>query len=97
MESMKEGLAGNLAIACSTEGLAGNLAIACSTTAGKYVLPQLAARFSLRHPKIQTTLLRCSPETVIPNMLSGDANLGVISYEIRDKEMELQKFFQDSI
>jgi DNA-binding transcriptional LysR family regulator len=84
MESMKE-------------GLAGNLAIACSTTAGKYVLPQLAARFSLRHPKIQTTLLRCSPETVIPNMLSGDANLGVISYEIRDKEMELQKFFQDSI
>jgi len=79
------------------EGIAGNLAIACSTTAGKYVLPQLAARFAFRHPKIQITLLRCSPETVIPNMLDGVANLGVISYEIRDKEMELQKFFQDSI
>ncbi len=84
MESMKK-------------GIAGNLYIACSTTAGKYVLPQLAARFSLRHPKIKTTLLRCSPETVISNMLDGNANLGVVSYEIRDKEMEMQKFFQDSI
>jgi DNA-binding transcriptional LysR family regulator len=79
------------------EGIAGNLSIACSTTAGKYVLPQLAARFAIRHPKIQIKLLRCSPETVIPNMLDGDANLGVISYEIREKGMELQKFFLDSI
>lgn len=79
------------------EGIAGNLSIACSTTAGKYVLPQLAARFSLRHPKIHTKLLRCTPATVVPKMLEGEANLGVISYEIRDKEMELQRFFQDSI
>lgn len=79
------------------EGIAGNLFIACSTTAGKYVLPQLAARFSLRHPNIRTTLLRCTPATVVPNLLDGEANLGVISYEIPDKEMELQRFFQDSI
>ena len=79
------------------EGIAGNLYIACSTTAGKYVLPQLAARFSIRHPKIQTTLLRCAPEIVVPNLLDGDANLGVVSYEIQDKEMELQRFFDDSI
>jgi DNA-binding transcriptional LysR family regulator len=79
------------------EGIAGNLYIACSTTAGKYVLPQLAARFSLRHPKIHTTLLRCTPATVVPNLLEGEANLGVISSEIREKEMELQPFFQDSI
>jgi DNA-binding transcriptional LysR family regulator len=79
------------------EGIAGNLSIACSTTAGKYVLPQLAARFAIRHPKIQIKLLRCSPETVVPNMLDGEANLGVVSYEIREKGMELQKFFLDSI
>jgi DNA-binding transcriptional LysR family regulator len=79
------------------EGIAGNLAIACSTTAGKYVLPQLAARFSLRHPKIRTTLLRCAPATVVPNLFDGKANLGVVSYEIRNNEMELQRFFQDSI
>ncbi len=79
------------------QGISGNLLIACSTTAGKYVLPLLAARFSVRHPKTQITLLRCSPETVVPNLLEGEANLGVISYELVDKELEMQKFFQDSI
>ncbi len=79
------------------QGIAGDLCIACSTTAGKYVLPQLAARFSMRHPKIRMTLLRCAPATVVPNLLEGIANLGVISSEIPDKELELQRFFQDSI
>ncbi len=79
------------------EGIAGNLEIACSTTAGKYVLPQLAARFTLRHPNISTKLLRCTPTSVVLNLLGGEANLGVVSYEIPGKEIELQRFFQDSI
>lgn len=79
------------------EGLAGNLQIACSTTAGKYVLPQLAARFSIRHPKISTRLLRCTPGTVITNLLDREANLGVVSYELPGKEIEIQEFFKDHI
>ncbi len=79
------------------EGIAGNLQIACSTTSGKYVLPLLAARFSIRHPKVRTKLLRCTPASVIVNLLEGDANLGVVSYEIPGKEIELQEFFHDLI
>jgi DNA-binding transcriptional LysR family regulator len=78
-------------------GMAGNVVIACSTTAGKYVLPQLAARFSIRHPKVRTRLLRCNPDTVIDNLLDGDANLGVVSYEVPNGEIEQQPFFQDRI
>jgi len=79
------------------EGIAGNLQIACSTTAGKYVLPQLAARFTLRHPKIRTKLMRCTPGSVIPNLLEKEANLGVVSYEMPRKEIEIQEFFKDLI
>jgi DNA-binding transcriptional LysR family regulator len=79
------------------EGIAGNLQIACSTTAGKYVLPQLAARFSLRHPNIQTKLMRCTPISVVPNLLEKEANLGVVSFEIPGKEIEIQEFFKDRI
>lgn len=79
------------------EGMAGNLQIACSTTAGKYVLPHLAARFSIRHPNVRTKLLRCTPTSVALNLLEGDANLGVVSYEIPGKEIELQEFFDDLI
>ena len=59
------------------EGIAGTLRIACSTTAGKYILPQLAARFSHRYPGIQVSILRCTPEYISPRLLEGEANLGV--------------------
>ena len=79
------------------QGIAGNLNIACSTTAGKYVLPQLAARFARRHPNIRTKLMRCTPGSVIPNLLEREANLGVVSYELPGKEIEIQEFFKDRI
>ncbi len=34
---------------------------------------------------------------VVMNLMEGDANLGVVSYEIPGKEIELQEFFQDWI
>ncbi len=79
------------------EGIAGSLRIACSTTAGKYILPQMAARFSQRYQGVQVTVLRCAPVKVISNMLDAEANLGVVSYEVYDEDIELQEFFEDSI
>ena len=78
-------------------GIVGHLRIACSTTAGKYVLPQLAARFCQRYPRIHVSILACMPELVTHRLLDGEANLGVVSYEIDDPGMEYQEFFKDSI
>ncbi|KAA3647305.1 MAG: LysR family transcriptional regulator [Chloroflexi bacterium] len=79
------------------EQIIGQLRIACSTTAGKYILPQLAARFKLNHPGIQVSILACTPEHVIPRLLDGEANLGVVSYEAHVQGLEAQKFFIDYI
>jgi len=79
------------------DGVVGQLRVACSTTAGKYVLPQLAARFCHRYPGIQVSISRCNPESVIPQLLENDANLGVISHELLDENFELQEFFEDQI
>ena len=76
----------------------GHLRIACSTTAGKYVLPQLAARFCLKYPGIQISILACTPEQVMPRLLEGEANLGVVSsYDYCQGNFECQEFFNDSI
>ena len=78
-------------------GIVGHLRIACSTTAGKYVLPQLAARFCQLFPRIHVSILSCMPTHVTHRLLEGDANLGVVSYEIDDQSLEYQDFFDDSI
>jgi DNA-binding transcriptional LysR family regulator len=79
------------------EEIAGELRISCSTTAGKYILPQLAARFCIRYPGIKTRILACGPEHAALNLLEGEAHIGVVSSEINDTSLESQKFFRDTI
>ncbi|HVN15503.1 MAG TPA: LysR family transcriptional regulator [Anaerolineales bacterium] len=85
------------AMMSSLQEVAGELRIACSTTAGKYILPQLAARFRLRYPGIQMRIPACAPEKVALDLLNGDAHLGVLSREVNDTNLEIQEFFHDTI
>jgi len=77
--------------------IVGELRIACSTTAGKYILPQMAARFSQQYPGIHVRILACGPEQATLNLLDGEAHLGVVSTEVDDTSLESQKFFRDVI
>jgi DNA-binding transcriptional LysR family regulator len=78
--------------------IVGQLRIACSTTTGKYILPQFAARFRSKHPGVHVSILSCTSEHVIPNLLESDANLGVVSYDVCGSDnLECQEFFEDHI
>jgi DNA-binding transcriptional LysR family regulator len=77
--------------------VAGQLRIACSTAAGKYVLPQLAARFKEKYPRIQVTILTCTSEQIVPRLLKSEADLGVVSYEVLEQGIESQHFITDTV
>jgi DNA-binding transcriptional LysR family regulator len=79
------------------EEVVGGLYIACSTTAGKYILPQLAARFRQRYPGIQISIPACASDKVTLDLLNGNAHLGVLSREVYDPKLETQEFFHDRI
>jgi LysR family transcriptional regulator, low CO2-responsive transcriptional regulator len=79
------------------DSIVGELRIACSTTAGKYILPQLAARFSLQYPTIKVRILACGPENASLQLLEGEAHLCVVSTEVSDPGLEAQEFFGDTI
>jgi len=79
------------------EDIVGELRISCSTTAGKYVLPQMAARFCQRFPAVNVHILPCMPEDIAIKLLEGEAHVGVLSREILDSSLESQLFFHDTI
>lgn len=85
------------AMMSSLQAAGGELRIACSTTAGKYVLPQLAARFRQRYPDVRVRIPACAPEQVALELVRGDAHVGVLSREVRDPNLEVQEFFRDQI
>jgi DNA-binding transcriptional LysR family regulator len=75
----------------------GELRISCSTTAGKYVLPQLAARFCRLYPGVNVRILSCTPEDVTIKLLGGEVHIGVLSHEILATALESQEFYRDTI
>lgn len=77
--------------------IVGHLRIACSTTSGKYILPMLAARFRTRYPWVQITILTCTSENVVSRLLEEHANIGVLSRESFNEDLESQLFFTDQI
>ena len=79
------------------ENVAGKIRIACSTTTGKYILPLVAARFRVRHPQVQVSILGCTQEYVIPRLLEQGADLGVVSYDACGGTFECQEFIADHI
>jgi LysR family transcriptional regulator, low CO2-responsive transcriptional regulator len=86
------------AMMASIQGdVVGELRFACSTTAGKYVLPQMAARFCQLYPGVKVYILACMPEDVTLRLLEGKAHIGVLSREILVAGLESQAFFRDTI
>lgn len=77
--------------------ITGHLKIACSTTAGKYILPQLAARFREKNPGVRISILPCTQENIALKLLTDEADLGVASVEMGQDGLECQHFFTDHI
>jgi len=77
--------------------IAGQLRISCTTTPGKYVLPHLAARFRKQYPGVQIFIQPCDLEEMSSRLLSEDVDLGVVSSEVRENDLECQYFFTDHI
>lgn len=79
------------------EEVTGKVRIACTTAAGKYILPQLGARFRQMHPYVHFSILSCTQEDAIDKILEEDADLSVVSSESFSDRIETQHFFTDRI
>jgi len=79
------------------EDTSGRLRISCTTAAGKYILPQLAARFIRRYPHVQISIFSSRQEDVTNRLMDEKADLSVVSFEAGGNDLECQYFFTDHI
>lgn len=75
----------------------GHLKIGCSTTAGKYILPQLVARFRRMHPRVHVTVHTAGRDHVIQMLYDGVAHISVVSSQVNSRDIEIQPFFTDRV
>ncbi len=75
----------------------GNLSIACSTTVGKYILPRLVAGFQRRYPDVRVTVNVMSRRAALEWLLSGRAEIAVVSAKPNHGELEFAPFLEDQV
>ena len=75
----------------------GHLKIGCSTTAGKYILPQLVARFRQMHPRVQVTIITSGRDQVMQMLHDGITHISCISSLINRRDVEFKPFFTDRV
>ncbi|MFL7894317.1 MAG: LysR substrate-binding domain-containing protein [Anaerolineales bacterium] len=75
----------------------GEFEIGCSTASGKYLLPNLIARFRRIFPLVRINVLVTSRHRVINKLLSGEIGMGISSRRIDHRELEYKDFFSDEV
>jgi DNA-binding transcriptional LysR family regulator len=75
----------------------GEFEIGCSTASGKYLLPNLIARFRKLHPLVRINVLVASRRSVIKKLISGEIAMGISSRKIDHRELEYKDFFTDEV
>ena len=73
----------------------GHLKIGCSTTAGKYILPQLIARFRRMHSRVQVTVFTAGRDQVMDMLCDGMTHISVVSSLVPCRDAEFKPFFGD--
>jgi DNA-binding transcriptional LysR family regulator len=76
----------------------GHLIVCCSTTPGKYILPNLLARFHRKHPQVRVTCQVSSQSEALRSVAEGDAHFALFSISHNHQaDLEAISFLCDPI
>jgi DNA-binding transcriptional LysR family regulator len=75
----------------------GEFEIGCSTASGKYLLPNLIARYRRMYPLVRINVLVTSRDSVIKKLVSGEVAMGISSRRIDHRDLEYKDFFSDEV
>jgi DNA-binding transcriptional LysR family regulator len=86
------------AVMSGLEGLVvGELCVACGTTAGKYVLPQLIARYRQQCPDVQVTITMLCRRSAADWVVEGRADIALMSAEVMHRDLETRAILEDDV
>ncbi len=76
----------------------GHLIVCCSTTPGKYILPNLLARFHRKHPQVRVTCQVSSQTEALRSVAEGESHFALFSVNhARYPDIEVISFLCDPI
>src|ERR1700722_8426311 len=84
-------------IARMRSDLSGTLVMATGATATRHLLPPVMVDLRARHPGIDLRVLTGNTADLIPGLLDGSIDLGLLTAPIRDPHLQSRFFFRDRL
>jgi DNA-binding transcriptional LysR family regulator len=76
----------------------GHLIVGCSTTPGKYILPQILAKFHQLYPFVRATCLVASQTEAVKKVMAGEAHFTLFSIPaVGNSELEIRHIMCDPV
>jgi len=96
-ERSLESLRGGAALVSElAEGVTGELVIGSAPAVSAYVLPELLARYSARHPDVRLLVRTHHSEELVAMVVRGEIHLAVVR-ELRDARVRMRPLFEDEL
>jgi DNA-binding transcriptional LysR family regulator len=77
--------------------ISGTLVLATGATATRHLLPPVMVDLRARHPGIDLRVLTGNTVDMIPGLLDGSIDLGLLTASIRDPHLQSRFFFRDRL
>jgi DNA-binding transcriptional LysR family regulator len=77
-------------------GVVGELAMAVAPAVSAYVLPEILARFTERHPDVRLLVRTGHSEEVVELVLQGEVELGIVR-QMRDARVRSRPLYEDEL
>jgi DNA-binding transcriptional LysR family regulator len=84
-------------IAHASASISGPLVLATGPTATTYLLPPVMADLRRRHPGIDLRVITGNTLDMIPGLLDGSVDLGLLTAPVRDRHLRSRFFFRDRL
>jgi DNA-binding transcriptional LysR family regulator len=84
-------------IARAKAAVSGPLVLATGATATTHLLPPVMADLRLRHPGIDLRVITGNTVDLIPGLLDGSTDLGLVTAPVRHRQLRTRFFFHDRL
>jgi len=77
--------------------IGGTLVLAAGATATKHLLPPIVAELRARHPGIELRIMTGNTADLLPGVLDGSIDLGLLTGPLGEPQCETRPFFRDRL
>jgi LysR family transcriptional activator of glutamate synthase operon len=81
----------------SKESISGRYTISCGGTIAAYVLPQAVRKIRQKHPDLLVRVVEGDAYDTLRSVSGGESELGILSGQPADSELESEFYFRDEI